>query len=75
MNEKKKESRSGMEIMNLLQVSLNSLMMDKVIFVFILSFSVHSNFHDIVSRKKGGSAAHGTERRPTMTSIKRLYVE
>jgi len=70
VNEKKKESRSGMEIMNLLQVR----MLDELPFV-LASYFVLSLISSLVHRKRGGSVVHGMERRRTMNYTKRLYVE
>lgn len=70
MMEKKKESRSGMEIMNLLQVAST--------FFFVVGYMCPFVFQSVTVplicfyRKKGVNVGHGMGRRLTMTSTRRL---
>lgn len=67
--EKKKESRSGMEIMNLLQVIIHLLQLSLLVYSVVFLDNIIS-----INRKKVGNVGHGTGRRPTMTSTKKLCV-
>lgn len=69
--EKKKESRSGMEIMNLLQVLVCQWIVVK--FFFSRKHFIIGLCSVCVNRKKGDNVEHGTGRRLTMISIKKLY--
>lgn len=66
--EKKKESRSGMEIMNLLQVYFNYINVLQIIdhSSHLMAFMIYD-----MSRKKGDNGEHGMARRLIMISIKR----
>lgn len=70
--EKKKESRSGMEIMNLLQVLIELML---ILLLIESKFNALMNFMFFANRKKGGNVGPGMGRKQTMISIKRLYVE
>lgn len=69
--EKKKESRSGMEIMNLLQVRAVHLVWTWK----ISSFMMLLVFIMCVNRRKGGNEEHGMGRRLTMIFTRRLYAQ
>ncbi|KAL2928909.1 Afadin- and alpha-actinin-binding protein [Bienertia sinuspersici] len=75
LNEKKKESRSGMEIMNLLQVRINTLLVAKFCFVVIPSLAVYSTYCDTSVQKEGRQRGTWNGKKTDNDSIRRLYVD
>lgn len=71
--EKKKESRSGMEIMNLLQVSTIHIVLNVACNFQDCEFCNNLVFMMCINRRKGGNVEHGMGRKLTMIFIKRLY--